>query len=137
MYCKNCGSQMPQGYNYCVNCGVPNNMGDAFCGSCGAPFTGQKPVNCPSCGAPTGLPAMGQPVPKSRIVAGVLGVTLGLFGIHNFYLGYTGKAVAQLLITVLSCFLLSPISAVWGFIEGVFILVDKISADAKGIPLQD
>lgn len=43
---------------------------------------------------------------KSKIAAGLFGIFLGAFGVHNFYLGYTGKAVAQLLITVLSCFAL-------------------------------
>lgn len=36
---------------------------------------------------------------KSKIVAGLLGLFLGTLGVHNFYLGYTGKAVAQLLLT--------------------------------------
>ena len=38
---------------------------------------------------------------KSRIVAGVFGIVLGALGVHNFYLGYTGKAVGQLLLTLL------------------------------------
>lgn len=37
---------------------------------------------------------------KSKIVAGLLGLFLGTLGVHNFYLGYTGKAVAQLLLTL-------------------------------------
>lgn len=137
MYCKNCGSQMAPGYNYCVHCGVPSNMGDAYCDNCGKPFNGQRGINCLSCGSPTGLPAPAQPAPKSRLVAGILGVMLGIFGVHNFYLGNTGKAVAQLLITVLSCFLLSPVSAVWGCVEGIFILIGRINSDGKGVPLQD
>lgn len=40
---------------------------------------------------------------KSKMAAGLLGIFLGSFGVHNFYLGYTGKAVAQLLHTVLTC----------------------------------
>ena len=39
---------------------------------------------------------------KSKAAAGLLGIFLGCFGFHNFYLGYTGRAVAQLLITLLS-----------------------------------
>ena len=38
---------------------------------------------------------------KSKIVAGLLGLFLGTLGVHNFYLGYTGKAVAQLLLTLI------------------------------------
>ena len=75
--------------------------------------------------------------PKSRIAAGLLGVFLGTFGIHNFYLGYTGKAVAQLLITVLSCGCLSFVSYIWGFIEGIVILTGEIKVDGQGTPLRD
>ena len=54
---------------------------------------------------------------KSKIAAGILGILVGFLGIHNFYLGYTGKGIAQLLISVLSLGLLSPISGLWGLIE--------------------
>ena len=74
---------------------------------------------------------------KSKIVAGLLGIFLGCFGVHNFYLGYTGKAVAQLLLSILSCFILAPLSAIWGLIEGVLLLVGSIPTDANGIPLGD
>ena len=66
------------------------------------------------------------------LVAGLLGIFLGCFGVHNFYLGYTGKAVAQVLISVLSCFALSLVSGVWGLIEGILILCGNINKDAKG-----
>ena len=33
---------------------------------------------------------------KSKIGAGLLGIFLGGFGVHNFYLGYKDKAIAQL-----------------------------------------
>jgi len=74
---------------------------------------------------------------KSKVAAGILAILVGSFGVHNFYLGYTGKAVAQLLITVLSCFILSPISAIWSLVEGIQILTGSISTDASGMPLKD
>lgn len=77
------------------------------------------------------------PDAKSKIAAGLLGILLGAFGIHNFYLGYIGKAVAQLLITLLSLGILSWISAIWGLIEGVMILVGSINFDGYGKPLKD
>ena len=43
---------------------------------------------------------------KSKIVAGLLGLFLGTLGVHNFYLGYTGKAVAQLLLTLIGWIIL-------------------------------
>ena len=45
--------------------------------------------------------------------------------------------MAQLLITLLSCFILSPISAIWGLIEGILILVGNIDEDADGRKLSD
>lgn len=74
---------------------------------------------------------------KSRLAGGLLGILLGAFGIHNFYLGYTGKAIAQLLITILSFGILSFIPAIWGLIEGVMILTDKNYLDGDGFPLSD
>lgn len=83
-------------------------------------------------------PAVGQ---KSKIVAGLLAIFLGSFGIHNFYLGYTGKAITQLLLTVLSVGALALVSAIWAFIEGIMILVSKPGTpshrDARGFELQD
>lgn len=78
---------------------------------------------------------------KSKIAAGVLGILLGGFGIHNFYLGFNGKAIAQLLITLLSVGFLSWISAIWGLVEGILILVSKPGEqwhkDAEGLELRD
>jgi TM2 domain-containing membrane protein YozV len=74
---------------------------------------------------------------KSKIAAGLLGIFLGSLGIHNFYLGYTGKAVAQLLITVLTLGFGTIITGIWGLIEGILILTGSINVDGKGIPLRD
>jgi TM2 domain-containing membrane protein YozV len=71
------------------------------------------------------------------MAAGLLGIFLGTFGVHNFYLGYTGKAVAQLLISVLSCGILAVVSGIWGLVEGIMILSGSIDRDAKGVPLQE
>ncbi|MDR2524411.1 MAG: TM2 domain-containing protein [Candidatus Nomurabacteria bacterium] len=78
---------------------------------------------------------------KSKLAAGLFGILLGVFGVHNFYLGNTGKAVAQLLISVLSFGFLSWVSALWGLIEGILILCSKPGTlwhrDATGAELQD
>ncbi|MFT4088705.1 MAG: TM2 domain-containing protein [Gordonia sp. (in: high G+C Gram-positive bacteria)] len=113
------------------------------------PAAPQQPVAPQQYGAAPAQPYGAQqgyaPAPaagaKSKLVAGILGILLGAFGVHNFYLGYTGKAIAQLLITVLSLGFLSFISAIWGLIEGVLILVSKPGTDwhkdASGAELQD
>ena len=74
---------------------------------------------------------------KSRIAAGLLGIFLGAFGVHNFYLGYTGKAVAQLVITLITCGAGAVVTEIWGLIEGIMILCGSISTDSQGIPLKD
>lgn len=55
---------------------------------------------------------------KSRMTAGLLGIFLGGFGVHNFYLGYTNKAVIQIVVTVLTC----GLGSLWGIYEGIMIL---------------
>ncbi len=72
---------------------------------------------------------------KSKTTAGVLAILLGSLGVHNFYLGYTKKAVIQLLISLLSCGFLAMVSWVWALIEGINILTGKVTEDANGNPL--
>ena len=68
---------------------------------------------------------------KSRVAYILLGLFLGGLGIHNFYAGYTGKGVAQLLITIFFGWLLFPLAIV-----GVWILLEIITEtkDAHGEP---
>lgn len=75
---------------------------------------------------------------KSRVGAGVLGLFLGVLGVHNFYLGRSGVAVLQLLMTVLSLGVLAPVVWVWSVVESILILVGSPSfaADRRGIPLR-
>lgn len=79
----------------------------------------------------------GNPNAKSKLAAGILGILLGVLGVHNFYLGYIGKAVAQLLLTLLSCGFLSFIPFIWGIIEGILLLTGNITTDGQGNPLRD
>lgn len=111
---------------YCANCGEELKEGAKFCDKCGTKVGEVKAE------ASTSTATNNQ---KSKLAAGLLGILLGALGVHNFYLGYNGKAVGQLLITVLSCGILSPISAIWGLIEGICILTGSINVDAEGNPL--
>lgn len=60
--------------------------------------------------------------PKSKVAAGLLAIFLGVFGVHRFYMGYSGVGVAMLLLTILSVGFLAPFVALWALIEGVVIL---------------
>lgn len=135
MYCKNCGSIMDPNAQVCVKCGVQKGVGASFCPNCGNQ-TAPNAAVCLSCGtALTASAPAGEQ--KSKMAAGLLGIFLGAFGVHNFYLGYKGKAIAQLLITIVSCFTLAIVSEIWGIIEGIMILSGSINTDAKGNPLKD
>lgn len=134
MFCKNCGNQMVDSAVVCVKCGVAAGQGTNFCQNCGAQTIPGAAV-CTACGSALTTVVSGEQ--KSKLAAGLLGILLGALGVHNFYLGYTGKAVAQLLISVLSCGTLAFASGIWGLIEGIMILTDNITTDAKGVPLKD
>ena len=84
-------------------------------------------------------PAYGYPQPKSKLVAGLLGIFLGGLGIHRFYLGHTKIGVIQLLLTVVLGFFTLGLVGLWGFIEGIMIIAGSahFRTDAQGIPLRD
>ncbi|MCL2706790.1 MAG: TM2 domain-containing protein [Dehalococcoidia bacterium] len=70
---------------------------------------------------------------KSRLVAGLLQIFLGWLGIGRFYLGYTGIAIAQLLVTIFTL----GIGVIWPLIDGILILTGSVAVDGKGIPLKE
>lgn len=83
--------------------------------------------------------------PKSLVAAALLAFFLGGLGIHNFYLGRTGRGVAQLVLTlvgwatswlIIGWFLLIPV-AIWVLVEFILILCRSGSygADSRGVPL--
>lgn len=93
-------------------------------------------------GQPYGQPTFATSVPagyqqKSKIIAGILGIFFGGLGIHNFYLGRTTRAVIQLVLTIFTF----GFAALWGFIEGILILVSAPGSewhrDGNGIELTD
>jgi TM2 domain-containing membrane protein YozV len=137
MYCRNCANQIDPYAAVCVKCGYQKGTGQNYCANCGAATTPGAAV-CTQCGialAPQyGYYNAGQ---KSKLAAGLLGILLGYLGIHNFYLGYTGKAVAQLLITVLTLGFGGIISGIWGLVEGIMLLTGSIAVDGHGVPLRD
>ena len=106
-FCSNCGKEVQENQDVCLNCGVTIRK-----------FNNTNNI----------------PGAKSKIAAGLLGIFLGSFGVHNFYLGFTSKAVIQLLLGI---FCLGIGSGIWGLIEGILILTGSISEDAAGNPLKE
>lgn len=77
-------------------------------------------------------PVTGQPYSdKQKLIAGILGILVGGFGVGRFYTGHIGIGVAQLVVTIVTC----GIGALWGLIDGILILVNG-GTDAQGRPLR-
>lgn len=55
---------------------------------------------------------------NKKVLAGILGIILGPFGVHKFYLGYTKEGIIQLIITIATCGTLG----ILGIIEGIIYL---------------
>ena len=69
---------------------------------------------------------------KQKIVAFVLQFFLGAFGAGRFYTGHTTIAIAQIIVTWVTC----GIGAIWPTIDGILMLVGRVP-DAEGRPLRD
>ena len=75
--------------------------------------------------------------PRQLLIVVILALFAGLFGLHNFYLGYTNRGLAQLLITVCTLGLGAPIVWIWAIAELVLIVghSGSYAFDAFGRPL--
>lgn len=89
--------------------------------------------------APMPNPAYGYAQPKSKVVAGLLGIFLGGLGIHRFYLGFTKIAVIQLVLTLVLGVFTFGIVGLWGVVEGIMIIAGSayFRTDSNGVPLRD
>jgi len=95
-----------------------------------APMPGYNPNDME---APYGRDMYGTPFSdKQKIVAGLLQIFLGSFGVGRFYTGHTGMAIGQIAVTWLTC----GIGAIWPLIDGIMMLMDKVP-DSYGRPLRD
>ncbi|MDO5028701.1 MAG: TM2 domain-containing protein [Bacillota bacterium] len=128
MFCKNCGEKINNKAAICLSCGAKVGEGSSYCYNCGE-YTGENASVCLNCGYSQEIVSE-----KSKLAAALLAVFLGGIGIHNFYLGYTKKAIVQLLLGTLGIFfIIGPlISGTWGLIEGILIFTGQIDQDAKG-----
>ena len=113
---------------YCEGCGAEVSNEQIYCPYCGKQ---QKPSNIKKESSLVSKSSYSSSSSKSKIVAGLLGIFLGGWGLHSFYLGNITKGIIQIIVTLLTC----GFGAIWGFIEGILILVGTISTDADGNPL--
>lgn len=108
------------------------------------PLNYPPPGYYPDPAAPYGRhPITGEPLSdKSKVVAGLLQLLglVGVLGIGRIYLGNTGLGIGQLVgglaIGILTCGFGFVVPVIWGIIDAVLILSDRVR-DPYGRPLRD
>jgi TM2 domain-containing membrane protein YozV len=98
----------------------------------------------PDPAAPYGRhPMTGEPFSdKSKVVAGLLQLLglVGVLGVGRLYLGYTTLGTTQLVgglvLGLVTCGIGFIVPVVWGIVDAVLILTDKVR-DPAGRPLRD
>ena len=109
---------------YCTKCGAQNDDLAQYCSNCQTalgPLSGggYQPMQTVNPGPVMNWQAMGA---DKKLGAGLCGILLGGFGVHKFILGYQKEGWIMLLVSVLSCFMLSAVMHVIGIVEGVMYL---------------
>jgi TM2 domain-containing membrane protein YozV/DNA-directed RNA polymerase subunit RPC12/RpoP len=96
-----------RGKKYCPECGAALRARDRYCSECDAP---QEPE-----------PAV-RDAGSKKLAAGICAILVGGLGVHKFILGYTTAGVTMLLVSLLTCFVGSPVMHVIGLVEGIIYL---------------
>lgn len=132
-YCKNCGRQLEDDVVFCPTCGANQQAEKSESQS-------ENNVENPIVSTNQNKrEEFGEKISgKSRAVAAILAILLGGFGAHNFYLGKTNYAIAQLLLTVIGWILIvGPfVSGIWAFVEFIIILCGS-AKDSEGLLVTD
>jgi TM2 domain-containing membrane protein YozV len=139
VFCSRCGNPVPAGATQCEICGLSvaaPRRAEPQVGQPVPPSTLRGPegslARSPAA-APFGLePTTGLPYSsRSKVVAGLLQIFLGGLGIGRFYTGHVGMAIAQIVVTFVTC----GLGALWPLIDGIMMLVGN-PKDVDGRPMR-
>lgn len=131
MFCTNCGNELNDKAAVCTKCGLAVGLEKKFCAACGTEIKDSRQVICLNCGIPLAASVKGKisdgapHPPRSRTAYILFGVFLGAYGVHNFYAGYTSKAVKQLIVGIV------------GFVLSFFVIGIPVLAFAWGWAIYD
>jgi TM2 domain-containing membrane protein YozV len=141
----------------CIKCGTEISDNSIFCNFCGT-----RQQNYQQNYQQQGYQQFNS-AQKSKLIAGLLGIFLGVWGVHWFYLGYAKKAWLNLGLFLAGFFLslsfigfffgeiyaalaiigmfTAPLpflaSTILGVVQGVQILGGSVICDASGVPLKE
>ena len=111
MFCKYCGAEIEENSVYCSKCGRKLDNSEGY------QDTFQE----------NGINIGGQIKGRYKIVAGILALFLGDFGLQHFYLGNKGAGIASCI------FFWTGIPAIIGLVQGILILLESDEEFAKRI----
>ena len=129
VFCTKCGAQNDDFSRACIHCQaelplISGKQTTAYQSDNQVPY---EPVYQPI-QPPTPLYAQPQTDDwqkagaDKKIIAGILGIVVGAFGIHKFVLGYQKEGLTMLLVSILSCGILAGVMHVIGIVEGIMYL---------------
>lgn len=93
------------------------------------PLSAPVPVMFAGYGAPIPPDPYSYAIRKNRVVFVLLAIFLGSFGAHNFYAGYTKRAILQLCITIFSCAVGSLVIWIWAIVEACTVNHDNLGLE--------
>ena len=107
---------------FCPKCGAQNEDFALMCVHCQAALPsvgGYQPIQPPTpMYNQTSMQDWQRAGADKKIIAGILGIVAGGFGIHKFILGYTTEGIIQIVITFCTC----GIGSIVGLVEGIIYL---------------
>lgn len=151
--CPECGKEVSDKATSCPNCGTPlnNTKSKKYCQHCGD-LIDKDCVVCPKCGKQVGNIGSAEKnivinnnnsassvvysntgisiSPKSRLVALLLCLFLGVLGVHRFYVGKIGTGIIMILL------MFTGIGEIWLLIDFVLILCG-VFRDKRGLKIKN